>query len=323
MNVVAPAHPRHDQRGKAVVWILVALLVLGGAFAVYWFVIRKSGGGGASAQLATSVIPADADMIGGADLGALLASPQVADLMKKSGTNMDEVKAKLSEAGVKPEDLQSLVIAADVPDAGDPQMIFAVKMNGDTKAAQGAAVALKAMLPPNIGDKVDLSHVEAFDGGLVMAGSGPFYDEAAKQARGQGASGKLAQPLLDVRDAVDTGAQVWFAMALPKGTTDELPRQAKMLLGGGKPTHAAFSVSFGSSIEVKGALLLEGADPGKVASQLDSMMGMASMALTGERAIIGDIIKNLKIGSSGQALTFSLSLTEEQAKALQDKGGMF
>ncbi|MFO0748647.1 MAG: hypothetical protein U1F43_23745 [Myxococcota bacterium] len=306
--------PRASERGKAIVWILVLLLVAGAAFAVYWFAFRGGPGGGASTKLASTVVPAGADTVAGIDAGALLSSPELADLLKKQGVDVEAVKAKLAESGVKPEDLRSVVVAADVPDAGAPEVFLAVQTTADAKAVKGALGALKAMIPGDAGDKIDLSNVQAFDGGLVLAGSGPFFDQAAALAKGQGKGGMSAE-LAQVRDALDTSAPIWFATTLPKDMSKGMGGMGKQIFGNGTPTHAGVSIRVGSKIDIKAALRIDGADAAKVADDLGGFLSMAGMVAKGPQA---ELLKGLELGSSGAVLTLTMSLTAEQAKSLSE-----
>lgn len=319
--MLAPtSNPRDpSNRGKALVWILVLLVVAGAAFAIYWFALRGGGGGGASATLASSVVPTGADTVAGIDAGALLANPELADLMQKGGLDLATVKSKLAETGVKLEDLKSFVVAADMPDAGAPEVVLALQTTADTKAAQGAIAALKSMIPDNMGNKIDISNVQAFDGGIVLAGAGPFFDEASKLAKGQGKGG-LSEPLAEVRSALDAGAPLWVALTIPADVTKGMGgMMAKKVFGEGKPTHAGLSVRLGSTIELKGAIRIEGADASKVASNLSGLLSMAGMVAKGPQK---ELLNNVELGSSGSTLTISVSMSADQAKKLAESDGL-
>ena len=96
-----------DARGGAATWIIAVLVLAAVAFAVYWFVFRKAGGAGESAALASRVMPAEVDIIGGIDIAGLTQSPVLRDLAKAQGVDLDQIEAKLKEGGVALADLRS------------------------------------------------------------------------------------------------------------------------------------------------------------------------------------------------------------------------
>jgi len=310
VSISRPEAPsRAHERGGAGTWLLV-LLVLGGiAFAVYWFVLREQGGGaGNASSLAAKVVPAGADTVAGVDLKALLTNPDFDALAKERGIDLAAVRAKLAEAGMKPEDLEALVVALDQPDAGQPETLVAVKVSGDPKAAKAALTAAKDLLPMGLGARVDLSNVEAFDGGIVLAGGGPFFDGAVKRVRGEASD--PGTELLGLLDAVDGSGHLWVAMSLAGRFKDKgLSGPEKMILGDAIPTHAALSVKLGSKIEIKGAARLQGGDAGKIADSLGGMLSLAGGRLGKD---IGEVLKALEIGSKGDAVTFAVALTPAQ-----------
>jgi len=314
------AVPRHDsQRGGAGTWIL-ALLVLGGiAFAVYWFVLRDQGGAG-SARLASAVVPASADAIVGIDARALLSSPDVEALAKARGADLAGVKAKLAEAGVKLESLGSVLVAADVPDAGQPALFVALEADADIKAAESAVQAVRGLVPAQLAGALDLSNVQVFDG-LVLAGAGPFYDEAKALASGKGAGAGLAAPLAEVKGAIDTGAHLWGAAALPPAVLAQLDLgPLSNILGSARPTHAAGSIKIGSKIDITAALRLEGGSARSIADAANGAIGTLGFMAGKE---LGALLKSLAIGSTGSTLTLSLSVAPEQLDALARLGKLF
>jgi len=136
---------RDRQRGNAAAWVL-ALLVLGGvAFAVYWFVVRKDTA--VSSSLAARVLPAEVNVVGGLDLGRLLADPKLRAAAKDQGIDLAALEAQLASSGAQLSDLQALVFGGRMGEAGLVDAIVAIQAKTDAKAAVGAVRALLALLP--------------------------------------------------------------------------------------------------------------------------------------------------------------------------------
>ncbi|MCC6621117.1 MAG: hypothetical protein IT385_07670 [Deltaproteobacteria bacterium] len=310
--------PLARQRGGAGTWLL-ALLVLGGiAFAVYWFVLRDQGGAG-SARLASSVVPASADGLVGIDAGGLLSSPDVEKLLGARGANLPALKAKLADAGIKIESLRSLVLAADLPDGAPPALIVAVEADADVKSAESAIQAVRSLVPAQLAGALDLSNVQVFDG-IVLAGAGPMFDQAKALASGAAAQTALAAPLLEVKGAIDTGAHVWGATALPPALVAQLDLgPLEKFLGAAKPTHAAASIRIGSKIDLTAALRLDGGDAKAIADAMSGGIGVLGF-MAGKD--VGALLKALVIGSTGSTLTLSLSLSPEQLAVLDKLKGI-
>lgn len=301
-----------NQRGSALVWILITLIVAGGAFAVYWFVIR-GGGGGATTALVNRAIPADATMLVGFDPQAILNSPMLADLAKSQGFGVDAIKAELAKVNIKPEALKAVVVGMGA-NMSDSVAIFA----GDIDAtALKAGIGAISALSPEAGEMADVLQFESIEGGLVIAGGGELYKKSVSTARGQGQAG-LDSNLEKVLGAIDRSAPIWAAGLLPEETTREFKMVGRMLGNTGPPSHAAISVDIGSTMKVKLAVLFPDADAGQMADQIKMLLKLAPMGQLPDG--VGDILNSLDLSGSGEVLKASISIPSETLQKLAKAG---
>ena len=300
-----------NQRGGALVWILITLIVAGGAFAVYWFVLR-GGGGGATAAIVNRAIPADARMLVGFDPQAVLNSAALGEVLKTGGMTVDGVKSELAKANIKPEALKAVVVGFG-DSMNDRVAIFAGDI--DATALKGAIGAL-GMMGPEASAVASALQFESLDGGLVIAGDGSLYQKSVSAAKGQGAAG-LDANLEKVLGAIDRGAPVWAAGLLPEEAAKGF-KGAGPMLGGSPPTHGAISVGIGSELKIKVALLFPGGDASKIASTIEALMKLAPTGSLPDG--VGDVLKSLELSGSGEVLKASVTVPQALIGKLAESG---
>lgn len=295
-----------DARGGAATWIIAVLVLAAVAFAVYWFVFRKAGGAGESAALASRVMPAEVDIIGGIDIAGLTQSPVLRDLAKAQGVDLDQIEAKLKEGGVALADLRSVALGGRV-DGGTPKdILIAIETRTDTKALAALVTALVASAPADAASFLQGLRVEPLEGGIVVTGSSALVDLALAVSKGQGKALGQKAGLDEIQSALDTGAAFWVAGPVPAGATAQIPGMFKNLIGG-TPTHAGFSFEPGETSVVRGAILIPGADAANVASALGMFMDKGKLLMSAERKAI---IEALKLTGSGSTLKIELALSK-------------
>ncbi len=308
MNSMLSHTSRRAERGGALVWILVTLIVLGGAFAVYWFVLRDAGGG-ASAAIVTRAIPAETKTVVGIDPQAVLKSDAFKSMAELGGLSMESVNAELAKANIKPEALKAVVLGMGA-DPSDSVMIF----QGDLDpTALKAGLGAIAMASPEAAGLANAMQFEGVEGGLVIAGGGALYQASLAAAKGKGGAG-LDAKLQAVMDAVDRGAPMWAAGVIPEESAAMLKQAGPLLGGSGPPSHGAISVDVGSSLAVKVALLFPGGDGSQIASTLGTMLGMVPLGQLPDGA--GDLVKSIKFSGSGEVLKATVSIPVETLKKL-------
>jgi hypothetical protein len=300
-----------NQRGGALVWILITLIVAGGAFAVYWFVLR-GGGGGATAAVVNRAIPAEAKMLVGFDPQTVLNSAALGEVLKTGGMTVDGVKSELAKANIKPEALKAVVVGFG-DNMQDSVAIFAGDI--DATALKGAIGAV-GMMSPDAASIANAMQFESLDGGLVIAGNSNLYQKSLSTAKGQGAAG-LDANLEKVLGAIDRGAAVWAAGLLPEEAAEGF-KGAGPLLGGSAPTHGAISIDVGSDLKIKVALLFPGGDASKMASTIEALMKMAPMGQLPDG--VGDVLKSLELSGSGEVLKASVTVPQALIGKLAKSG---
>lgn len=295
-----------DARGGAATWIIGLLVLAAVAFAVYWFVFRKTVGAGESAALAGRVMPAEVDVIGGVDIAGLTQSPVLRDLAKAQGVNLDQIEAKLKEGGVALADLRSLALGGRMEGGAPKDILVAVETRTDTKALAALVSALVASAPADAASYLKSLRVEPLDGGVVVTGSSALVDQAIAVSKGQAPALGNKAGLDEIQGALDTGAALWVAGPFPEAMTAQIPGMFRNLIGG-TPTHAGFSFEPGETSIIRAAILIPGADASNVASALGVFMDKGKLLMNAERRAL---LEALKLTGSGSTLKVELALSK-------------
>ncbi len=308
-----PLAPR-GSRGSVTAWLLALIVLAGVAFAVWYFALRKPDAD--SAALAARVMPAEVDVIGGADLARLVADPSVREQLGQAGVDLARLDAELQRADVALADLRALAFGARMADdAARPALsdaLVAVHAATDAKAAVGAFKVLLTALPEPFARLARDGRVEALDGGIVLAGSGELLDKALAVARGAGTPLGDKAGLDDVRDAVDDGAMAWVASPLPESVTARVPAMARGMLGA-MPSHVAFAGSLGESTELRAAVHMPGGDGAQIAKNLEMALPIAKRFLPSG---LTPLIEKLQLSGRGQNVIATLILSRAELSEL-------
>lgn len=278
--------------------VLVSALVAGAAACGG----KKAGGSPAL----TRAIPADSEMIGSFDLKGMLQNESMKQLAKARGVDTADIEQKLAAAGVKLDDIKGFMFGSTMPGGGElPTFAAAIETSLDGPAAKKAMDSLMDLMPGH-GKDGSLT-TEAVEGGVVLVGRGSLFDKAVTGAKGAGA-GEVRPELAAMRDAVDTGATVWFAGTLPPMGKSGMGMLGR-LAGDARPTHFGMSINAGSTIEIRVAVRLEGGDAGKLADTLGGFMKVMPRKQLPEG--VGELLDQVDIGGSGEVLTAKVSVPAE------------
>lgn len=291
------SHPQR-QRGNAVVWILVLLILAGAGFAGWWFFLRGGASGNAPALL-NRAIPAEATAVIGVDPQAVLKSKVVGDLLAATGQSLDSVKAQLATAKVDLDTFQAVIIGLN---PADESGVLATQGKLDVATLKGAVLAA-SIANPKLAEVVNTIQFEGLDDGLVVAGRGDVYTKALAVARGQ-STGGLDPKIGQIAGAVDMEAAIWAAGAIPA----DAPVNEGMVTSqlGGTPTHAALSIDPGDTLTIRVALLIPGADGAKAAANIKAALGLVPAELLPPGA--GDVLKSLELDGAGEILKGAVKL---------------
>ncbi len=291
------SHPRSPRA----LWsslLLVSALVAGAAACGG----KKAGGSPALVR----AIPADSEMIGAFDLKGMLQNESLKQLAKVRGVDAGDIEQKLAAAGIKLDDIKGFMFGSTMPDGNEmPTFAAAIETSLDSATAKKAMDSLMDMMPAR-GKDGSLT-TEAVEGGVVLVGRGTLFDKAVTGAKGAGA-GDVRPELAAMRDAVDAGATMWFAGALPADAKRGMGMLGR-LTGEAKPTHFGMSINAGSTIEIRLAVRLEGGDAGKLADTLGGFLKVMPRKQLPEG--VGDLLDKVDIGGSGEVLTAKVSLPAE------------
>lgn len=307
----SPTQPPRKS-GKAVAWILLVLLIAGGAFALWYFVLRGQSPG--SSALALRVIPPESDVVGGIDIGRLLTSPDVRKLASDNGADFAALDKALADAGIAPGDIGSLAFGMTMDGATPKEVVFALEAKTDAKTMVAFLRIAVSQLPSPFSSLVSPDSVQAIDGtaagrGVFLMGSGELFKKAV--AMGQNPSNPVADggrvELALVQKSLDAGATLWFAAPVPPDTFSGISGTMAKQMIGGTPSHFGASINIGSRIEVRGAMHIHGADASTIAGALKTARKMVSGQLPeAQRALLDDI----DLGGSGPVVTARITLSE-------------
>lgn len=321
--------------GKAVVIVLVALLVLGGAFAVYWFLLRGKG-----PKVVSDYIPADADMVGGLDVGTFLDSKLVSEAtgvdLKQTIPWLDpEVEKLMADAGIKPTNLSQVTFAGDgiIPDtaaeaaSGGPQLIavtrgvfdkaklvetFKKQFGGETKQFGG----IDAMLSKVGGLAIPNNDV-------FVVGRGDLFGKSLELSRGKGESINDDEAMSSIRAVINQGATFWVAsrIKLPQGIDIPIPGFDKLVKAALTATHAGVSVDLRNGFQAAAAVRFGDPASAKAAADAaDSAVGALKLALlaAGSDARPAKLLLNGLEGvkADGPVVVARIALDEAQALEL-------
>ncbi len=297
---------------KVGLWLLLVLLIAGGAFAVWYFVLRGQSSG--SSALAMRVIPAESDVVGGIDIGRILTSPEVRKLASDNGNDFAAIDKALADAGIAPGDIGSLAFGMVMDGATPKEVVFALEAKTDAKAMVAFLRMAVSQLPGPIAGLVSPDSVQAIEGttagsGIFLMGSGELFKKAV--AMGQNPSAATADggkvELALVQKALDEGATMWFAAPVPPDTFSGISGSMAQQMIGGAPSHFGASINVGSSIELRGAMHIHGGDASTITGALKTARKMVSGQLPeAQRALLDDI----DLGGSGPVVTARITLSE-------------
>ncbi len=314
--------PTLAERGAAPALIIGLVVLALVAFAVYWFVIRGGGASGATAKMAETFIPKDADMIAGIDPKKLLESDFIKQIAPAEQlAEMEKGIAELEAKGVKLDDIDGFLIAADNIASNEPSFVSVMSGNFDAEKLKGAMGAASMMAESQAGFKFDVSDLKTLNENTFLAGEGSLVGKTVALAGGTGESIASVKQISEVRSKVDTGAAIWASGEIPEGQRGMAKGMAKIPGVGdiGTPTHFAFSADPSSDLKLRGAVWLEGADADKIASSLDSMLSMAG-SFAPEK--FKGMIDTISISGSGNVLSGEITLDAATVKDLQSGRGM-
>lgn len=312
----APLTLLGDSRGKAVLWILLVLLVAGGGFALWYFALRTQTA--ASTALAQRVIPPESDVVGGLDLGRLLTDPELRKMLAGNGVDFAQLDKALAEAGVSASDLGALAFGATMNGATPKDVVLALEAKTDARAMVGFLKLLAAQLPGPMASLIDADAIQALDGaatghGVFVMGSGALLERALALGRGQAQPGASGAELALVQKALDGGANLWFAAPVPPDTFKGLSGSMAKQMIGGAPSHFGFSVGFGTSLDLRAAMHIPGADASTISGALKTARKLVGGQLPeAQRKLLDEI----DLGGSGPVVTARLRLSESMLKSL-------
>ena len=311
--------PINNQRGKAGVIVLLALLILGGAFAAWYFFIRIHPVASVHRKVIDQHIPASAKTVGGVDLTGLMNGPlkqliaeempkRVKVLLEKAGIELGDVKTlTFGVAGAEKERHPAFVIVARaVYDADKLQ-----KMVTDTFGAAKEEIEGVTVMATDMGKL-------AFAGGReLIVGSPNLVDEAVRLTKGKGSSASKETRITQLRGLIDEAATFWLAGELPDFLESTLPL-GPMSVSLSEITHAAVSVDIGSRVDVKIAAFAE--DTSTLAPIVDLVKDFKGAASLGgavfggkspEAKILLEILNTLELDLQGNLLTASFAIRDE------------
>lgn len=312
-----PASLLRDARGKAAVWLLLLVLVAGAAFAVWYFVLRKDGGGGASKALAQRVLPASAELVGGIDLERLLNDAEVGKVLTELGADRAHIDKALTELGIKPGDLGALVFGATMDGAKPTGAVLALEAKTDANAVGGLMKVLALQLPGPLAGAIDPNAMQTFTGpdgrGIFLVGSGAIFTEATAQMKG-GTTGTRKVEIGLIADALGTSSLLWAAGPVPGDALGGLQGKMAQQLLGGTPSHFGAALGVGSDVTLSGALHVPGGDAQALAGALKTIQGMA-----GKQApeSIRPLLEQLAFGGTGPVVTATLKVDAKTLASLK------
>lgn len=304
-------------RGKAAVWVLLFLLVAGGAFAVWYFVLRSAGGGGASRALAARVLPGESQVTGGLDLSALTAGGDLRRILGEAGVDAAQLDKALSDLGIAPADLGGLVFGATMDGERPSSVIMALEAKADAQAIGGLIKALAAQAPPQFKELVDVDALFSAPGeggrSVFVIGGGALFDKAKALVGGAGNTAPGAELGL-LQGALGDGAIAWVAAPVPPSTFKGLSGAIATKTLGGTPSHFGASLGAGKNLVLRGAIHVPGGDADTLAGALKTMQGM----FKGQAPeAVRPLLEGIAFGGRGPVVTATLELDAKALSALK------
>ena len=307
-----------DARGKAAVWLLLLVLVAGAAFAVWYFVLRKDGGGGASKALAQRVLPASADLVGGVDLERLLTNDDVGKLLTELGADRAALDKGLSELGIKPNDLGALVFGATMDGSKPTGAVLALEAKTDANAVGGLMKMLALQLPGPLAGAIDPNSMQTFTGpdgrGVFLVGSGAIFTEATAQMKG-GTTGTRKAELGLIADALGSGSLFWAAGPVPGDAFGGMQGKVAEQMLGSLPSHVGAAIGLSGDVTLSGALHIPGGDAKALSGTLKTIQGMAGKQAP---AAIRPLLEQLAFGGTGPVVTATLKVDAKTLASLKN-----
>ncbi len=338
----AASGPTCSGKGPLIAAFSIGLLLVGGmAFSLYWFL------GGSSAKVDAemlSYLPADSQIIAGADLEELVKNSRLKELVGKLGDKEDPLKEaneKLKPTSLTVDDFSSIVMGA-TPGSGEQTVVFRTKKAFD-KAKMAEAMGIKE--EKKKGDKTYYAtprEVLYFpsDTLMVITSEKQFETIAGRNS----AKVLISEELQDFVRKIGKG-NIWIAIARGAIPGDEL-KQIELVKGMGLPylsadlidaakeaKGAGLSLKFdGDQVTIAGTLLCADKSAAKKAAAAlskdiderrgkeladDAKFGAFSKMLPPEaQKTAEDVKKSLKSDQSGSYLTVSAEVRLDDASKL-------
>ena len=266
---------------------------------------RSGGGGSGAASDLLSELPPNAVLAAGITPGELVKMPLIKD-------QLDEL------------DFDGLQEDCDIDPASDIQQIVFSAMDADNFVAASKvsfdADKLKSCVEARGGDVSEdgdvLKTVDEFGDETYFTWSGDvvLVSSSAELLATAGDDGGLAgnNEVMEYVGKANTGAAIWAA--------GKIPDEMKAGLGqmGGPPPEAfttSIAISRGVKVEAGGFFADE-----EGAENLENMIGMVTKMGAGDEQL-GSIVDKLEVDRSGNVVTVSIQLSEDDVETLSAMGG--
>ncbi len=277
-------------------------------------------------RAALKMAPRDSTLVVSVDLEQLRKHPAypaaVAELTKDESTRrgFEELRA---EVGLDVhQDLRSLTIVMPFTSGGAPgdALIFA---RGKIDGPKLLAFSDKRGAPSTAREHLGQAWYEIDGGGLLfvgdhaVAGNTPAIQAAIAARAPKGASLEKNAAMMKLVKAVDTKADAWFAMLVPKGMRDEMGRDNPLY---GRFQSAAGSFDLGDGLKVRLSL---GAVDAKSAVEMaeETRKGLAEAAADPQMRLMGfaSALSKVQVTTKRAQVELALDLTQEELDPLVKK----
>lgn len=324
-----------NRRGNAKLIIIGAIALVAIAALIYF--LMGGGGGGEGQKVASSVIPSNVAAYGAVDGKGLRDSA----LYKSFQTEIDAamaagpVKEAMEKSGLKPDSFDSLVFGVESYDqSGPPKAVMALSGSFDgakviaaIKEEAGEGSVEKDLEGKKFhSDPSGEMGVVDMGNGMLLFGSEGMVGQALKVSAGGADSVAKNEGLKAVAGAIDTGATMFMAGAMPKEAA--AVGDAPFLPGGlgevAKATHFGVSVDLSSGITLKSSMAMASEDGAKAfAEGLPAAISMAKgglgMAMAGGgdnpmAALKGDleaVLDSVKAQANGKIAVVSMTVSQD------------
>ncbi len=266
---------------------------------------KRSGGGSGAASDLLAELPPNAALAAG-------ISPSELEKLPLLKSQLDELDfdGLADDCGIDPtSDIDQLVFAATDPDS----FVAAAKVSFDADKLTGCIEELDVEMSEE-GDVTKVTDEFGDDTFFAWSGDVLLVSSSAELLATAGDDGGLAgnEEIMEYVGKADTSAAIWAAGNIP----DEMAAGLGQM--GGPPPEAFYlsvAISGGVKVEAGGFFADE-----EGAENLENMMGMVTMMGAGDEQL-GSIVDKLEVDRSGNVVTVSIQLSEDDVETLSAMGG--